>query len=772
MRIMAPAGNIDAMRAAIRAGADEVYMGIAGFGARRFARNFSVGEYCDAVAEAHRFGTHVNVTLNTIMSDEEIVELGSRPDAETLSTLEQLYTAGVDAVIVQDLGFAEVLRQAFPDWPIHASTQLSIAAPEEAVWAEQQDFTRLVLARELSFEEIHSIRRALRPETELEVFASGALCIACSGKCFLSSFIGGRSGNRGMCTQPCRQEYRRLDGKKSADGRNRGFLLSSCDQFQEEDELRRFAEIGVDVIKLEGRMKSPEYVFTVVRYYRNALDRLFGQPGKNQPETEPMTRETVARIFNRGYAKGYVYEADPDFLNPAFSASWGVPLGTVDRKRFAVRLSDTVRYGDGIVFLDRFLQKIAGQNVSEIVPFKTGESVPQAEAGSLVRFDGSIPPNAVWVYKTYDFALNKQIESHLKNTRRRNPVTAILTAQIGKPLSLTLKAGDRAEVEVTVQSDEPLGAAMKQVSTAEKLASGLDRFGQTPFRLDMEALQIHVDDGVFVPTSVLNQVRQNAVAALEAKLEQGRPLKHAVEVKMPVETREPKETPVRFSAAVTTLEQARTCQEMGIERIYHLAPPVHFARNQWDAAEGLTFSRLACSLWDAVAFSAEAVPFALDWTFNIGNTHAIAFCQQAFHPELLFLSPELSAERVAFLRRHAPEVSLGLVVYGHLYGMYTRKTLFPENVVPLENQDGRPVLVTRNAANENHGETTGSRVYYGEAMDLTPRLEELQRSGLQELRFDFTGETAEDVRRLLARIQQPNLRPAAVFSYGYTKGIF
>ncbi|MDO5114091.1 MAG: peptidase U32 family protein, partial [Planctomycetia bacterium] len=176
MRIMAPAGDVLCMEAAIRAGADEVYMGIAGFGARRFAKNFSVQEYCEAVQEAHRFGVAVNVTLNTIFSNEEIVGLRG--------SLEMLYAAGTDAVIVQDLGFAHFLRTHFPDWAVHASTQLSIASRNEARWAQEQGFSRLVLARELSLEEIAEIRK--ETTAELEVFASGALCIACSGKCYLS----------------------------------------------------------------------------------------------------------------------------------------------------------------------------------------------------------------------------------------------------------------------------------------------------------------------------------------------------------------------------------------------------------------------------------------------------------------------------------------------------------------------------------------------------------------------------------------------------------
>ena len=434
MKIMAPSGNIDCMNAAIRAGADEVYMGISGFGARRFAKNFSVQEYCDAVGEAHRHGTAVNVTLNTIMAQEEFDALDE--------SLDLLYAAGVDAVIVQDLGFADYLRVHYPDWPRHASTQLSIASPKEAVWAQEQGFRRLVLARELSLEEIAAIRKAV--SVELEVFASGALCLACSGKCFLSSFIGGRSGNRGMCTQPCRQKYKRLDAPKGREGtgptKREGFLLSSADQWQEFPEIARLFAMGVDVIKLEGRMKSPEYVFEAVRYYREMIDTLRdASPQRLENVLEKIEKAPVQtrphpgieRLFNRGYSKGYFYEHDPDFLNTAFSASWGVKAGEIQKRR--IRLTVPLRNGDGVVFLDRNLQKIDGLNVSRIVLEKTGEIVPQAPRGAEVSLGVPVPPGAA-------FLTAQTTTSPMEAYRRPEPPsTRMHMSSLAPVLSATLR---------------------------------------------------------------------------------------------------------------------------------------------------------------------------------------------------------------------------------------------------------------------------------------------------------------------------------------------
>lgn len=769
MKIMAPSGNIDCMNAAIRAGADEVYMGISGFGARRFAKNFSVQEYCDAVGEAHRYGTAVNVTLNTIMAQEEFDALDE--------SLDLLYAAGVDAVIVQDLGFADYLRVHYPDWPRHASTQLSIASPKEAVWAQEQGFRRLVLARELSLEEITAIREAV--STELEVFASGALCLACSGKCFLSSFIGGRSGNRGMCTQPCRQKYKRLDAPKGREG----FLLSSADQWQEFPEIARLFAMGVDVIKLEGRMKSPEYVFEAVRYYRGMIDTLReASPERLASVLEKIEKAPVQtrphpgieRLFNRGYSKGYFYEHDPDFLNTAFSASWGVKAGEIQKRR--IRLTAPLRNGDGVVFLDRNLQKIDGLNVSRIVLEKTGEIVPQAPRGAEVSLGVPVPPGAALLYKTFDYELNRTLATEMKLQRRRTPIQAVLTARVGQPLSLEFSVdlfGKTFRSEAV--SEEPLEASQRAAASRESLFASLDRLGETPFSLAEKDAEIQFDSNVFVPKSVLNQLRQRAASDLEAAIVAG--MKRTGTPQSRYASQPPfqggllaERKPV-LTAAVMTRAQAEACREAGIEKIYRLEPPVHFGnegRPTWNGC-----AALAGSLFDAVQFSEEKREFALDWTFHAANPWMIRYYARTFPlAGTIFLSPEISEKTVRKLAALPDVPRLGLVIYGFLYGMFTRKTLFEETLVPLQNQDGRPIWVSRNDRGENPLETSGSRVFYGNRMDISRLLHDRPITGLAELRVDFTLETPEETTKILKKLLTRGWILDESFSYGYEKGIF
>lgn len=256
MKVIAPAGSIEKFYSAIKAGADEIYMGLKGFGARRNAINLTIDEYKEALDYAHMKDVRVFLTLNTIMTDKEIEGIAIN--------LGKLYSWGLDAVIVQDFGFVNFIQNNYPKLEIHASTQMTIANHKEANCLKKLGFTRVVLARELSFDEIKMIRA--KTDIELEVFVAGALCVSYSGNCYMSSFIGGRSGNRGMCAQPCRKKYFIDKNRKSE------FLLSPNDQMYTYEQIQKLKSIGIDSIKIEGRMKDERYVYQTVNLYRNYVD--------------------------------------------------------------------------------------------------------------------------------------------------------------------------------------------------------------------------------------------------------------------------------------------------------------------------------------------------------------------------------------------------------------------------------------------------------------------------------------------------------------------
>ena len=319
MKIVAPAGNMERFYAAVKAGAQEIYMGLKGFGARRNAENFTLEEYKEALDYAHKRGVKIFLTLNTIMMEKEMEFL--------YPNLKVLYEHGLDAVIVQDLGYFKYMKENFPDMEYHGSTQMTVGNHYEAEYLRKLGFTRVVLPREMTFEEIKKIRE--NTSIELEIFVSGALCICYSGNCYMSSFIGSRSGNRGMCAQPCRKKYENSTGEK-------GYLLSPKDQLLGFDEIKKLKEIGIESIKVEGRMKDPNYVFETVSYYRDLIDGIKAQ-------------EKSSELFNRGYSKGYFYGNDNYIMNKDYSYNLGKNLGLLSGKE--LKLKSRVVLGDGIIYL-------------------------------------------------------------------------------------------------------------------------------------------------------------------------------------------------------------------------------------------------------------------------------------------------------------------------------------------------------------------------------------------------------------------------------------
>src|SRR5262245_39835662 len=340
--LLAPAGDRDCIRAAIENGADAVYFGLdTGFNARARAKNFSPDELPEIMALLHRRGLKGYVTVNTLVFSSEL---------ETLEYhIRQIAAAGVDAVLVQDLGVVRLIREICPDLPIHASTQMTLTSSECIAVAESLGIERVVLARELSIDEVRKIRS--QASMPLEVFVHGALCVAYSGQCLTSESLGGRSANRGQCAQACRLPYDLVCDGKDVDLGEQNYLLSPQD-LAAYDLIPQLIAAGVCSFKIEGRLKTPEYVANITRHYRQAIDSaLAGQP----VEFTPRDVEEMELSFSRGFSHGWLEGCDHKMLVPATSSSKrGVLLGTVRgvrKGRVVVELTDrAVKRGDGVSF--------------------------------------------------------------------------------------------------------------------------------------------------------------------------------------------------------------------------------------------------------------------------------------------------------------------------------------------------------------------------------------------------------------------------------------
>ena len=488
--LLAPAGSMESLKAAVNNGCDAVYLGGKLFSARQFAGNFSLEELEEACDYCHLRGVKVYVTINTLYKVEELKEL--------LDFVGKLYKMGVDALIIQDSGAAKIIRENYPELPLHASTQMTANSLEDVRYWESLGFSKIVLSRELSLEEISEITQ--QTEAEIETFIHGALCVCYSGQCLMSSILGGRSGNRGRCAQTCRLPYTLYKG---ADKLQEGYLLSPKD-IQTVTILPQLIEAGIASLKIEGRMKNPEYVAGVTGIYRKYIDLYFDDPEHYQVSSEDI--KSLTQLFNRGgFTEGYYTSAGgKDMMSLERPKTWGLKVGIVDsyipkHNRVTIRTREPLVPGDGIEIWTA-KEPHVGTNISKAS--KAGEVISLA-------IEGDIQKNDV-VYRTYGKALNDALRKTWEKDSRKKSIWGLLKAKKSQPLALQLWDMYGSNIYVTGDMVE---AAANQPTSLEKLKQQVEKMGATSFML--EALEIDGDDDIYVSVGALNQLRRTAVEALE-----------------------------------------------------------------------------------------------------------------------------------------------------------------------------------------------------------------------------------------------------------------
>ena len=508
--LMAPAGDWDCARAAVENGADAVYFGLqGGFNARARAANFSLADLPELMTFLRTRGVRGYLTLNTLVFDDELaaVEQLVRPAA----------AAGVDAVLVQDLGLLRLLHRLCPELPLHASTQMTMSSAECIRQVEALGVRRVVLPRELSIDEIAAIHR--QTDVELEAFVHGALCISYSGQCLASLSLGGRSANRGQCAQPCRLPYEVLaDGRREAAAEGQ-YPLSPHD-LAAYDRLPQLIAAGVTALKIEGRLKPPEYVASVTRHYRTAIDAV----GKG---AHPLGAEEIAEMevaFSRGFGHGWLDGIDSGKLvSGRSSAKRGTYLGRVRGVRgeqIAVELAGPVRRGDGVVFEgDRSQAAEQGGRVYEV--FQQRRSTPDEVASGVVELAfryGAIDRAKIClgqkVWKTDDPQASRRIRKTFAEGRlqRRIALDMVIEAAVGSPLRLV--ASTATGFQCRCESPEPLPEAAKHPLSVETLREQFGRLGKTPYEL--RRLEAKIDGRPMIPLSVLGKLRHEMLRLLEA----------------------------------------------------------------------------------------------------------------------------------------------------------------------------------------------------------------------------------------------------------------
>ena len=482
--VLAPAGTYECFRAAINAGADAVYLGGSMFGARAFAGNFEEAELIKAIRTAHLYGRKVYLTVNTLLRNDELEKL--------VQYVKPYYEEGLDAVIVQDYGVFAVLREAFPGLDLHASTQMTITGKYGAQLLKDMGAARVVPARELSAKEIRDIYDNV--DVEIESFVHGALCYCYSGQCLLSSMIGGRSGNRGRCAQPCRLTY-------SANGISEKYLLSPKDMCTIEA-VPDILDAGVYSLKIEGRMKSPEYVAGVSYAYRKYVD-MYLEKGRDGYRVEERDIRQLMDLYNRGgFCKGYYYaQNDKSMMTFDRPNHQGTVIGNI--KNGELVLSQEVNPGDVLEFPD-------GSEYTTPTGKKSGRlALPK---GVLKN-----PKNGAAVYRTRNNELLGQLRAGYIDNDIKIPVRMEIFLKSGERACLKLLSGDK---ELVVYGDV-LEPSDKRPAVREDVVKQLKKLGGTVFTSDEGSIVTDIQGSPFVPVRLLNDLRRNALEELESMLLSG-----------------------------------------------------------------------------------------------------------------------------------------------------------------------------------------------------------------------------------------------------------
>ena len=722
MKIVAPAGNLERFYSAVNAGADEIYMGIKGFGARRNAENFTLEEYKEAIDYAHKRGSRIFLTLNTLMKNVEIDFL--------YTNLKALYEYGLDAIIVQDLGYFRFIKENFPDIDIHGSTQMTVANHFEAEYLRKLGFKRVVLPREMTFEEIKKIRE--NTSIELEVFVSGALCISYSGNCYMSSFIGGRSGNRGMCAQPCRKLYTK-DSKCN-------FLLSPKDQLMGKEEIQKLKSIGINSIKIEGRMKEKTYVNEAVTYFKDMI-------------ADINRDEKLSNVFNRGYSKGYFYSdtKSSDIMNRNYSATMGKNIGIISGKELV--LEDGIILGDGITYLSRDYEVLGGEYINRIEKKNQREKFKEANIGDKIILRNA-PKGAKYVFKNFDKEVIDEISQRLKQENKKQEIELIFEGKLGEKPVLKGKITNNYGKEIVeiIVGENLIEQASKKSADAKSIEEKLCETGDTPFVVT--DCKVYIDNNIFMPVSVLKELRRNLLQILEEKLVKSyrRNLGERKIFKIEIEKDRVK-TP-EISVMVTTKEQEKIVRDLGIKKIYHRGFDVAKEGN----LEKIDLnSHLATNLYQVL--ENETKDITVGWNLNIGNIYSLNELSKIPNVKTIILSPELKYEEIENIGR--VPVRKAMLGYSKLKGMYIELGILGNGDTFVNEQND--IFISR------INELGNDEIYFKKPLNVLSQVRRLGKLGIDEVVIELLDETEQEINDIINNIDK---KENAYSPYNYERGVF
>ena len=766
IELLAPVGSFDSLKAAVQNGANAVYLGGKDFSARASANNFDREELKEAVKYAHIRDVRVFVTTNTLIKQNELEDF--------VEYAKFLYDIDVDAIIMQDIGAAMLIHELLPDFELHASTQMVAHSLEDVQYLESIGFKRVVLARELTVEEIKYI--CDNANVDIEIFVHGALCVCYSGGCLMSSMIGNRSGNRGRCAQPCRQKYTMIDISTGEEIHNNGDYLLSTKDLNTIEEIDKIIDTGVLSLKIEGRMKKPEYVATVIKSYRDAIDEYETTKKVNISDE---TMEDLYTIFNRKFTKGLILgEVGEEVMNSNVPNNQGLYVGKVvdynkKAKRLKIKLEGTLKKGDGI--------NLGGGTIGRIIKGKDITQIGYKGETIELDFIGEAKKNQL-VFKTSDTDLIDRAQKTY--TQDKEFAKSLIDAEISIKLDSypELRLIDKNENIVTVQGDKLVEKALKVALSEEKIKTQIKKLGNTPYEIDQ--LKINLDEGVSMPISLINQMRREAIELLDnarisvkGRMYKDNDIKYSPKIysrnadnkskiRVKVNNIEALKSILNldidmiYYEDLSTIEQAMTMANANNKKLIYSAPRIVRNREykRLEKSDKYCKDHVQISALGQVKYykeNSESVKFDVDYYLNPFNSETINHYKKE-GAETVCISQELNLHEIKETTQYT-DLEIETVAYGYIPMMLSEYC--PMGVVARScKKDKRCAnckeskYVLRDFKGEEYRVSQDifcrSTIYNSSANCLINNLDELSEAGINIFRLDFTHETPELIEKI------------------------